>query len=163
MDKIKYMGKSEDKQKQSCRILDKGCPVQTDIKPSSFEQLHEHEREAENDMMQTKECGICIPSADMAEKVVGIGTCSGREIDKFTEFSLTPFEGTSAKAPLICECIAGLECRVIDYIEKYGLVILECNQLWVDKTKEFLPTLHAAMYVNDLEAEREFLDRKSVV
>ena len=74
---------------------------------------------------------------------MGIGTCSGREIDKFTEFSLTPFEGTSAKAPLICECIAGLECRVIDYIEKYGLVILECNQLWVDKTKEFLPTLHA--------------------
>ena len=94
-------------------------------------------------MMKTKECGICVPSANMSEKVVGIGTCSGEENDKFTKFSLTPFEGTLSKAPLICECIAGLECRVIDYIEKYGLVILECNQLWVDKTKEFLPTLHA--------------------
>ena len=94
-------------------------------------------------MMKTKECGIWIPSEDMAEKVVGIGICSGEDNDKFGKFSLTPFKGTEIKAPLICECIVGLECRVIDYIEKYGLIIFECSQLWVDRTKEFVPTLHA--------------------
>ena len=36
-----------------------------------------------------------------------------------------------------------MECKVIDYIDKYGLVILECEELWVDKKREFKPTLHA--------------------
>lgn len=45
--------------------------------------------------------------------------------------------------PLIEECIACLECVVIDYVKKYDLVILECRELWVDKECEFDPTLHA--------------------
>lgn len=94
-------------------------------------------------MMDTKECCICIPSADMAETVVDIGTASGEEMDKFKEFGLTPLKAEIVKAPLIRECIASLECRVIDYIDSHGLVILQCEQLWVDKAREFEPTLHA--------------------
>lgn len=94
-------------------------------------------------MMKTKECCICIPTSDMAEKIVGIGTTSGDEIDKFKEFNLTPIKAEKIKAPIIKECIACLECKVIDYIDNYGIVILECINLWVNKEKEFLPTLHA--------------------
>lgn len=94
-------------------------------------------------MMETKECCVCIPSADMAEKVVGIGTCSGEEVSKFKKFGLTSANAETVKAPLIQECIACLECKVQDYIESYGLVILECRQLWVNKKREFEPTLHA--------------------
>jgi len=96
-----------------------------------------------NIMMKTKECCLCIPSADMAAKVVGIGTTSGEEVSKFKQFALTAEKGSCVKAPLIKECIACLECKVIDYIDKYGLVILECEELWVDKKREFKPTLHA--------------------
>ncbi|MCI2062672.1 MAG: flavin reductase family protein [Eubacteriaceae bacterium] len=94
-------------------------------------------------LMGTRECCVCIPQADMAETVVGIGTVSGEEIDKFREFGLTPVKAEIVKAPLIEECIASLECRVIDYIEEHGLVILQCEQLWVDKAREFDPMLHA--------------------
>lgn len=94
-------------------------------------------------MMKTKECCICIPAADLAEQAVGIGTVSGTEVDKFSRFHLTPVKAAAVKAPLIQECIAGLECRVIDYIDQYGLVILECEQLWADKEREQEPLLHA--------------------
>lgn len=94
-------------------------------------------------MMKTMECGICIPSSDMAEKVAGIWKCSDENDDKFAKFSLTPVNETQSKAPMICECIAGVECRVVKYYVKHGLVILECKKLWVNKEKEFLPTLHA--------------------
>lgn len=94
-------------------------------------------------MMKTKECCICIPSADMAKTVVGIGTTSGEDIAKFKHFGLTPLKGDTVKAPLIKECIACLECKVLDYVEKYDLVVLECEELWVDKKREFKPTLHA--------------------
>lgn len=94
-------------------------------------------------MMKTKECCVCIPGADLAETAVGIGTVSGREVSKFRKFHLTAEKAELVKAPLIQECIACLECRVTDYIGQYGLVILECVQLWVDKKREFEPTLHA--------------------
>jgi flavin reductase (DIM6/NTAB) family NADH-FMN oxidoreductase RutF len=38
----------------------------------------------------TKECVIAIPALELAPKVVGIGNCSGRDVDKFERFRLTP-------------------------------------------------------------------------
>src|SRR4030066_1507940 len=36
----------------------------------------------------TKQCVINIPTVELAAKVVGVGNCSGRRIDKFTAFWL---------------------------------------------------------------------------
>jgi hypothetical protein len=41
-------------------------------------------------LMKTKECVIAIPTVDLVQKVIGIGTVSGTELDKFEEFELTP-------------------------------------------------------------------------
>ncbi len=38
----------------------------------------------------TKECVIAIPALELAPKVVQVGNCSGRTVDKFKRFSLTP-------------------------------------------------------------------------
>src|SRR5689334_3076853 len=38
----------------------------------------------------SKQCVINIPTVDIAETVVKIGNTSGRDIDKFAEFGLTP-------------------------------------------------------------------------
>ncbi len=49
----------------------------------------------------SRECVIAIPTVDMIDTVVGIGTCSGRDTDKFHKFGLTPLRGRHVHAPLI--------------------------------------------------------------
>ena len=38
---------------------------------------------------RSRECVINVPTVDLASKVVGIGNCSGRDVDKFAKFKLT--------------------------------------------------------------------------
>ena len=63
---------------------------------------------------QAKECVINIPTFDIAKEVVGIGNCSGADVDKFEKFSLTPMRAAKVDAPLIGECHSSFECKVID-------------------------------------------------
>ena len=46
--------------------------------------------------------------------MVKVGNSSGRDIDKFAAFGLTPVAAERVKAPLIHECYANLECKVVD-------------------------------------------------
>ena len=62
-------------------------------------------------LCQTRECVIAIPSRLLASKVVKVGNTSGRDIDKFDAFGLTPLPAGRVKAPLVAECFANLECR----------------------------------------------------
>ena len=39
---------------------------------------------------RSRECVINVPTTDLIEQVVGIGNCSGKDVDKFTRFKLTP-------------------------------------------------------------------------
>jgi flavin reductase (DIM6/NTAB) family NADH-FMN oxidoreductase RutF len=76
---------------------------------------------------KSRECVINIPTLDLATRVVGIGNTSGRDVEKFARFELTAGQGDKVKAPLIEECFANFECKVIDtkLIPKYSLFILE--------------------------------------
>jgi len=91
----------------------------------------------------TRECVIAVPTARLAEKAVRIGSCSGRDVDKFERFALTPAAASSVKAPLIAECYANLECRVADYIAEHGIFILDCVEAWVDEKQENPRFFHA--------------------
>ena len=84
-------------------------------------------------IMKTKECVVAIPPASMAETVVKIGDISGKDVDKFEKFDITKLEAEEVDAPLIEECIANLECKVTDYVKKYGLIILEVVNVWENK------------------------------
>ena len=64
---------------------------------------------------KSKACVINIPTDDLATKVVGIGNTSGRDIDKFTKFRLTAVPGTKVEAPLVEECYANFECKLVDF------------------------------------------------
>jgi len=81
-------------------------------------------------LLQTKECVIAIPSADMSEAVVGIGTCSGADTDKFRKFGLTPAKAKAIKVPLVAECIANIECRVIDHALDLGVNFLDTADMY---------------------------------
>lgn len=92
----------------------------------------------------TRECVINIPTVELAAKVVGCGNCSGREIDKFKKFGLTPVVASEVKAPLIAECYANLECRVADtkLVSQYNFFILEVVKAWIDRSWKQPRTLH---------------------
>lgn len=94
-------------------------------------------------LMNTKECVLAIPTIDLAEKVVGIGDCSGTDIDKFKKFELTSLPATDVKAPLISECLACIECHVINYLESQGIFILEGLRAWIDNERRERRTFHA--------------------
>jgi flavin reductase (DIM6/NTAB) family NADH-FMN oxidoreductase RutF len=94
-------------------------------------------------LSKTKECVISIPTVDMLDKVIGIGTCSGANTDKFEKFMLTPLKGKNVKAPLIKECLANIECKVVDIIKKYNIVVLEGVAAYFDDSRKVKRTLHA--------------------
>jgi flavin reductase (DIM6/NTAB) family NADH-FMN oxidoreductase RutF len=94
-------------------------------------------------LCKTKECVISIPTVDMLDKVIGIGTCSGADTDKFEKFILTPLEGKNVKAPLIKECLANIECKVVDIIKKHNIVVLEGVAAYFDESRKVKQTVHA--------------------
>jgi flavin reductase (DIM6/NTAB) family NADH-FMN oxidoreductase RutF len=94
-------------------------------------------------LKQTKECVLAIPTIDLAEKVVGIGDCSGADTDKFAKFGLTPLPAVAVKAPLIAECLACLECRVTDYWGPQDIFILQGVRAWIDEERAERRTFHA--------------------
>jgi flavin reductase (DIM6/NTAB) family NADH-FMN oxidoreductase RutF len=94
-------------------------------------------------LRKTKECVISIPTVDMLDKVVGIGTCSGADTDKFAEFKLTPEKGRIVKAPLIKECLANIECNVVDIVEKHNIVVLKAVAAYYDASRKEKRTIHA--------------------
>jgi len=84
-------------------------------------------------LKSTKECVIAIPTVELAKKVVGCGNTSGRRVDKFGKFALTPAPAACVAAPLIDECLANLECRVVDgrMVNKYNFFVLEVVKAWI--------------------------------
>ena len=95
-------------------------------------------------LQETMECVIAIPTVDLASKVVDIGNCSVQRVDKFNAFGLTPVPAETVKAPLIAECLANLECRVVDtsLVKKYSLFILEVVKAWIDPNHKECRKIH---------------------
>lgn len=94
-------------------------------------------------LRKTKECVIAIPTVDLLDKVVGVGTCSGSDTDKFEKFKLTPVKGKHVKAPLIQECVANIECKVADIVTKHNIVVLEGVEAYFDSARKEKRTVHA--------------------
>jgi flavin reductase (DIM6/NTAB) family NADH-FMN oxidoreductase RutF len=92
----------------------------------------------------TRECVIAIPPVGIADKVVAVGNCSGRDVDKFEKLGLTPLPAEHVKAPLVAECFVNLECRIADtgLVGKYNLFILEVVKAWTDPKQKAPKTIH---------------------
>lgn len=92
----------------------------------------------------TRECVIAIPAVELADKVVAIGNCSGRDVDKFECFHLTPAKAERVTAPLIAECFANIECRVVDarLVNRYNVFVLEGLKAWIDPARKAPKTIH---------------------
>lgn len=95
-------------------------------------------------LKKSKECVINIPTVEILDGVVGCGNTTGRNINKFEKFGLTPKPAKFVKAPLIDECFANFECTIFDasLVNKYALFVLEIVQAWHDPKVKQPKTLH---------------------
>ena len=94
-------------------------------------------------ILNTKECCINIPAFDMIDKVVDIGVIHGSECDKFERFNLTKAKADIVKAPIIEDCLAAIECKLEDCIEKHGILVFKGIQLWENPYKKERRAIHA--------------------
>ncbi|MDD2700247.1 MAG: flavin reductase family protein [Sideroxydans sp.] len=114
-------------------------------------------------LVKTGECVLNIPAVELAKQVVKVGNCSGREVDKFRKFKLTPAPAAKVAPPLIAECYANLECKVVDrrMVNKYNFFVLEIVQAWIDPAQRNPRTLHhQGMGVFAVDGERIKLPSK---
>ncbi|MDQ0391465.1 flavin reductase family protein [Labrys monachus] len=93
---------------------------------------------------ESGECVINVPTTALTDEVVGIGNCSGADVDKFETFGLTPAPALKVSAPLIRECHANLECRLADdsLVDKYNFFIFEVVKAHVASSPHYPRTLH---------------------
>lgn len=113
-------------------------------------------------LRRSRECVIAIPTVDLIDEVVGIGTCSGADTDKFQKFGLTPLKARHVRAPLIKECLANVECKVVDIVAKHDIVVLKGLAAYLDRSRKEKRTLHAVGDGNFVVDGRR-LDRRKMM
>ena len=81
------------------------------------------------------EFALNIPCRRIADKVLAAGSVSGRDGDKFAASGLETLAASRISAPLIQDCVAWLECRVIPEAhnqQRYDLFIADVVAAWAD-------------------------------
>ena len=91
-----------------------------------------------------RECVINVPTAQLAPTVSPIGNCTAAEVDKFARFKLTAASAERVKAPLIAECFANLECKLVDgrLRDKYNFFIFEVVKAHAPAAPKYPKTIH---------------------
>lgn len=115
-----------------------------DFEPPIFACVISNRNYTFNILEETKECVINIPTVELAPQVVGVGNTTGKKVDKFKKFHLTVEPALKVQPPLITECFANLECKVIDrkMVEKYNMFIFEVVKAWIDPKIKNPRTIH---------------------
>ncbi|HXD97175.1 MAG TPA: flavin reductase family protein [Candidatus Acidoferrum sp.] len=93
---------------------------------------------------RSKECVINVPTFDLVNAVIGVGNSHGPGVDKFEQFGLTAVEASKVDAPLIAECHASFECRLVDtsLINRYSLFVFEVVKAHVATSPRYPTTVH---------------------
>jgi flavin reductase (DIM6/NTAB) family NADH-FMN oxidoreductase RutF len=95
-------------------------------------------------LKKSRESVLNIPTVGLASKVVACGNVSGKTVDKFAVVDLTPVAAAEVKPPLIDDCYASLECKVVDtrMVAHYGLFILEVVKARIGPSRKTPRTIH---------------------
>lgn len=130
--------------KDKTNVMTMSWHMMIDFEPPLLGCVISNRKYSFNLLKKSKECVINIPTVELAKKVVGVGNTTGRKIDKFKKFHLSLEIGTRVKVPLLRECYASLECRVVDMkmVTKYNIFILEVLKAWIRPTTKIPRTIH---------------------
>jgi flavin reductase (DIM6/NTAB) family NADH-FMN oxidoreductase RutF len=90
------------------------------------------------------ECVINVPEVHLAATVAKIGNCSGASVDKFAHFKLTAMEAEQVRAPLIAECYANLECKLVDgrLRDDFNFFVFEVVKAHAPASPKYPKTIH---------------------
>ena len=95
---------------------------------------------------KSKRCVINLPEAHLLDTAIAIGNThsTGRGKDKFERFGLTPVDAEKVDAPLIAECYANFECKLVDasLVSKYSLFMFEVVKAHVATSPKYPTTFH---------------------
>lgn len=76
-----------------------------------------------------------VPTVSMLSIVEGVGTTSGRDVDKWSRFAIEREDEPSAPAPLVRGCVGWMVARLLDephLASAYDLFIVEGTAAWAD-------------------------------
>ena len=76
---------------------------------------------------QNKELVINVPGQELLDQTHYVGCVTGKGIDKFKEANLTAVAAEMVEPPLVAECAAHLECRVVETFEMDSHDLLVCE------------------------------------
>ena len=88
-------------------------------------------------MRLNHELVINVPGEDLLDATHFVGCVTGRGIDKFKEAGLTPVAAEAVEPPLIEECAANLECRVVEIFEMQSHDLLVCEVVRAEVEADF--------------------------
>jgi flavin reductase (DIM6/NTAB) family NADH-FMN oxidoreductase RutF len=93
---------------------------------------------------KSRECVINVPTIALARVVAKIGNCSGDKVDKFHRFKLTSSPAKMVAAPLLDECVASFECKLVDasLVKKYNFFIFEIVKAHAATSPKYPKTIH---------------------
>ena len=91
---------------------------------------------------ETGEFVVNVPTMKIVKQTLFCGRISGKRCDKFKEAHLTPLPAKKVRSPIIKECVAHLECKLVQKIATgdHTLFIGEVLKAYVNKgifTKSF--------------------------
>ena len=77
--------------------------------------------------------GLQLPGVACARQTLAVGTSNGVEIDKFAAFDLRTFRGRQIDVPMLADCVAWFECKVIpDDAQRHDLILAEVVAAYAD-------------------------------
>lgn len=86
-------------------------------------------------LLASGECVLQAPTSLQIDLTYAVGTCSGRDGDKFERLQIASEPASRVRAPLVSGCACWLECRLLaepTMQERHDLFVLECIAAWAD-------------------------------
>lgn len=92
---------------------------------------------------KSREFVVNVPTKKLIKALCLCGYKSGRDVDKFSVTGLSPLRASKVKAPLIQECPANVECKVVREVEtgNYVWFIGEVMAMHVDEEYDWEESL----------------------
>jgi len=87
---------------------------------------------------ESKEFTLNTPTAELIDLVWKAGTISGKDVDKSRILKLTFSKSRKLKTPIIEECIAHLECKVVDEVDVGESTLFIAEVVEAYGSKEYL-------------------------
>jgi len=97
-------------------IISLAWAIPASIKPPLFVISVGKTRYTHQLLEETGEYVVNVPTKELADKVQFCGSVSGRSVDKIAKSGLTLKPAKKVKPPIIAECIAHIECKVINKV-----------------------------------------------